>query len=48
MMKMILVGQISSPHSQCGSVYSPTGIAPTLCACTHGYAIYHILVRCGQ
>jgi hypothetical protein len=44
-MKMILVGQIYSPHSQCGSVYSPIGIAPALCACTHGYAIYHILVR---
>ena len=39
----VQVGQISSPHSQCGTVYHPGGIAPTICACTHGYAIYHIL-----
>ena len=39
----VQVGQISSPRSQCGTVYHPGGIAPTICACTHGYAIYHIL-----
>lgn len=39
------VGQISSPHSQCGSVYATDGLSHTLCACTHGYANYHIVTR---
>ena len=41
--KIIKVGQASSDGSQSGMVYSPNGIFPTICACTHGYAIGNIV-----
>ncbi len=37
------VGQASVAGSQAGMVYHVTGIAPTICACTHGYAIGYVL-----
>jgi len=42
--KIISVGQISNEGSQAGKVYSTDGIFPTICACTHGYAIGNILI----
>lgn len=41
--KVIKVGQVSSDGSQAGMVYSPDGLAPTLCAGCHGYAMGNIL-----
>lgn len=41
--KVIKVGQASSEGSQSGMVYSPEGIAPTLIAGCHGYAMGNIL-----
>ena len=41
--KVISVGQVSVDGSQGGMVYSEAGIAQTLCACTHGYAIGYVL-----
>lgn len=38
-----IVGQISNDGSQAGKVYSTNGVFPTICACTHGYAIGNIL-----
>ena len=35
------VGQVSTDGSQCGSVYSDDGTAPTLTAGTHGDAKTH-------
>jgi len=32
-------------YSQCSAVYDPSGIAPTISACTHGYAIGNIIQR---
>ena len=39
---MIVVGQASSDGSQAGKIYDNKGIAPTLCAGNHGYAIGYI------
>lgn len=39
------VGNVSTGRSQSGMVYDEEGIFPTVCACTHGYAIGNILVR---
>ena len=36
------IGQISSEGSQCGTVVSSTGLAPTISAGCHGYANPHI------
>lgn len=41
--QVIKVGQVSSEGSQAGMVYAPEGIAPTLCAGCHGYAMGNIL-----
>ena len=41
--QIIKVGQASSEGSQSGMVYSPEGIAPTLIAGCHGYAMGNIL-----
>ena len=41
--QIIKVGQSSSDGSQSGMVYSPDGIAPTLIAGCHGYAMGNIL-----
>ena len=41
--QVIKVGQVSSDGSQAGMVYSPDGLAPTLCAGCHGYAMGNIL-----
>ena len=41
--KIISVGQVSSDGSQSGKVYDTNGVFPTICACTHGYAIGNIL-----
>jgi DNA (cytosine-5)-methyltransferase 1 len=40
--EIICVGQSSSKGSQAGKVYSIDGLFPTLCACTHGYALGYI------
>ncbi|MBW9154251.1 DNA (cytosine-5-)-methyltransferase [Clostridium estertheticum] len=40
--KILAIGQISNEGSQAGKVYSPEGVFPTICACTHGYAIGNI------
>jgi DNA (cytosine-5)-methyltransferase 1 len=42
--RIITVGQVSSSNSQGGKVYSIYGVFPTLCACTHGYALGYIQV----
>ncbi len=41
--KLIKVGQVSSEGSQAGAVYSPEGLAPTICAGCHGYAMGNII-----
>lgn len=41
--KIIRVGQVSKKSSQAGMVYDSEGLFPTVCACTHGYAIGNIL-----
>ena len=41
--QVVKVGQVSSEGSQAGTVYAPEGIAPTLCAGCHGYAMGNIL-----
>lgn len=43
--QVIKVGQTSSEGSQSGTVYSPDGIFPTLCAGCHGYAMGNILEK---
>lgn len=43
MNELISVGQVSNKGSQAGKVYSTEGLFPTVCACTHGYAIGNIL-----
>ena len=43
--EIIRIGNVSTEKSQAGTVYSTDGIFPTLCACTHGYAIGYILVE---
>ena len=39
---IITIGQVSTKSSQAGKVYSMDGIFPTVCACTHGYAIGYV------
>lgn len=39
------IGNASTGKSQAGMVYGIDGIFPTVCACTHGYAIGNILVE---
>lgn len=39
------IGQISSDNSQAGTVYSEGGVAPTIIAGTHGYAIGYIVTE---
>ena len=41
--QVVKVGQVSSEGSQAGMVYSPDGLAPTLCAGCHGYAMGNII-----
>lgn len=41
---IISLGQVSNDGSQAGKVYSPLGNFPTVCACTHGYAMGYIKV----
>lgn len=41
--QVVKVGQVSSEGSQAGMVYATEGIAPTLCAGCHGYAMGNIL-----
>lgn len=41
--KIISLGNVSTNNSQAGKIYSIDGIFPTICACTHGYAIGYIL-----
>ena len=43
MNELIRVGQVSNKGSQAGMVYDSEGLFPTICACTHGYAIGNIL-----
>ncbi len=43
--KCIFVGQSSNKGSQAGSIYSENGIAPTICAGTHGYALGFVLTE---
>lgn len=43
MNEIIRVGQVSNKGSQAGMVYDSEGLFPTVCACTHGYAIGNIL-----
>lgn len=41
--KIISLGNASTMNSQAGKIYSTEGLFPTVCACTHGYAIGYIL-----
>lgn len=41
--KIISLGNASTNNSQAGKIYSTEGLFPTVCACTHGYAIGYIL-----
>lgn len=41
---IISLGQVSNDGSQAGKVYSIYGNFPTLCACTHGYALGYIMI----
>lgn len=43
--QIIKVGQVSSDGSQAGTVYSPDGLSPTICAGCHGYAMGNILEK---
>ena len=43
--EIIRVGNVSTGKSQAGMVYGIDGVFPTVCACTHGYAIGYILVE---
>lgn len=40
--EIISIGYVSNKGSQAGKVYSIEGLFPTICACTHGYAIGYI------
>lgn len=40
---IISLGNASTNNSQAGKIYSIDGVFPTICACTHGYAIGYIL-----
>lgn len=48
--KIIRLGNTSTyKTSECNMVYDVGGVFPTICACTHGYAIGYILeVRSGK
>jgi len=46
--KIIRIGQASIPGSQAGTVYSGGGIAPTLSAGTHGYAMGYVVRKYGK
>jgi hypothetical protein len=39
------MGNVSTGKSQAGMVYGTDGLFPTLCACTHGYAIGYIVSK---
>lgn len=41
---IVSVGQVSNDGSQSGKVYSIHGNFPTICACTHGYALGYIMI----
>lgn len=43
--KIIRAGNVLTEKSQAGMVYDTNGLFPTICACTHGYAIGYILVQ---
>ncbi len=43
--KVIRMGNVSTKNSQGGTVYSPGGVSPTICAGTHGYALGYIVVK---
>ena len=43
--QILKIGQISVPGSQAGQVYGEGGVSPTICACTHGYAIGYIVTK---
>lgn len=43
--KVKKMGNVSTKNSQAGTVYSPGGGSPTICAGTHGYAIGYIVVK---
>lgn len=43
--RIISLGNASTNNSQAGKVYSVNGLFPTICACTHGYAIGYILIN---
>lgn len=38
------IGNVSTDGSQGGTVYDSNGLAQTICACAHGYAMGYILV----
>lgn len=46
--KIIRIGQASIPGSQAGTVYSGGGIAPTLSAGCHGYAMGYVVRKYGK
>lgn len=39
---IVTVGQVSNKGSQGGKVYGIEGVFPTICACTHGYAMGNV------
>lgn len=43
--KVKKMGNVSTKNSQAGTVYSPEGCSPTICAGTHGY---FICPNCGR
>ena len=43
--KIISLGNASTKNSQAGKIYSIEGLFPTICACTHGYAIGYIATK---
>lgn len=43
--KIISLGNASTKDSQAGKIYSINGLFPTVCACTHGYAIGYIMTK---
>lgn len=42
--RVIYLGSVSNEGSQGGAVYDSNGLAQTICACAHGYAMGYILV----
>ena len=43
--KVIKLGSATTRESQGGGTYRREGVFPTICACTHGYAIGNVLRR---